>query len=50
MFEGEKDPVSMVYGSVSDGVKGVLVTCVVASLVLCAVGGVMHGLLVCVCV
>ena len=41
---------SVVYGTVSDGVRVVLVTCVVATLVLCAIGGLVHGVLVSVCV
>ena len=51
MFEGEETHLSVVYGTISDGVQTVLVSCIVLSVILCVCGSIVHGILVsCVCV
>ena len=49
MFEGEEDNLAVLYGPTTDGVRMVLLSSIVACVVLCVVGSIMHAVLVSVC-
>ena len=46
MYEGEEDSLAVLYGTTSEGVRVLLMTCVVATVVLCVFGGITHSILV----
>jgi hypothetical protein len=50
VFEGEEDNLAVLYGPTTDGVRMVLLSSIVACVVLCVVGSIMHAVLVSVCI